>query len=193
MGHGRRFHDARVERNTAQQRYLNGIAQARKLSLPKVSPECRIGSWEVRHLLTRVAENRHPTRMSILNIENWVLARVLDDFGEIEIEHRVVLAVQHIETNGVAADLIYHLSQGDEFACPFRHLYRLASSQQADELHKFHVQFGFATADRIDRGLHALDVAAMIGAPNVDEIQKSTVNFRSVIGNVGREIRVAAI
>src|SRR5262245_57570632 len=131
--------------------------------------------------------------MSILNIEDWILAGVLDDFGKIEVENRVVLAVQHIETNCVAAHFIHHLSQGDKFARTFRHLYRLASAQQADELHKFYVQYGLAGADSTDRGLHALDVAAVIGTPNVDEIEKSTVNFRSVIGDVGCKICVAAI
>ena len=60
-------------------------------------------------------------------------------------------------------------------------------------MYELHIQFGFAAADRFDSGLHALDVATMIGAPYVDEIRKSTVDFRSVIGNVGGKIGVTAI
>src|SRR4249919_2021546 len=111
MGHSCGFYDSRIQRDTAQQGDLAAITQAIQWCLPEVSPAGRGGRGKVRHLLTRVAEHGHPTRMSILHVEDWILARVFYDLCEIEIERRVVLSVQHVEANGVAADLIHHLSQ----------------------------------------------------------------------------------
>ena len=49
--------------------------------------------------------------MAVLDVEHRIVARLLDHLGEVEIEHRVVLAVEHHEAHGVAADLIHDLAQ----------------------------------------------------------------------------------
>ena len=50
--------------------------------------------------------------MRVLHIEHRIVLRLLDHLGEIEIEHGVVLAIEHHEAHGVAADLVDHLAQG---------------------------------------------------------------------------------
>ena len=52
--------------------------------------------------------------VAVLDVEHRIVARLLDHLGEVEIEHRVVLAVEHHEADGVAADLVHHLAQRDE-------------------------------------------------------------------------------
>ena len=47
--------------------------------------------------------------------------------------------------------------------------------------------------DGLDRGLHALDVAAVIGAPDVDEVAKAAIELVFVIGDVGGEIGIGAV
>ena len=50
-----------------------------------------------------------------------------------------------------------------------------------------------AAADRLHRRLHALDVAAMVGAPHVDHVAEAALELVAVIGDVGGEIGVAAV
>ena len=45
----------------------------------------------------------------------------------------------------------------------------------------------------LNRRLHTLDVAAVIGAPHIDHRQKAAVDLVLVIGNIGGKIRVAAV
>ena len=56
--------------------------------------------------------------MAILNIENRIVARMLDHLGEVEIEDGVILAVEHIEAHGVAPDFVHHFAQRDELPRP---------------------------------------------------------------------------
>ena len=48
-------------------------------------------------------------------------------------------------------------------------------------------------AHRFHRRLHALDVAAVVGAPDVDQVAEAAVELGFVIGDVGGEISVAAV
>ena len=91
------------------------------------------------------------------------------------------------------ADLVDHLAQRDEIAGALRHLHRLAVAQQLHQLHDLDVERRLARGDRLDRRLHALDVAAVIGAPDVDQVAKAAVELVLVIGDVGGEIGVAAV
>ena len=49
------------------------------------------------------------------------------------------------------------------------------------------------SGDRLHRRLHPLDVAAVIGAPDVDHRGKAALELRAVIGDVGGEIGVGAV
>ncbi len=131
--------------------------------------------------------------MAVLDIEHRVVLGLLDHLGEIEIQHRVVLAEQHHEAHGVGADLVDHLAERNEIAGALRHLHRFAVAQQLDELDDLDVERALAAGDRRDRRLHALDIAAVIGAPDVDHVDEAAVELGLVVGDVGGEIRVAAV
>src|SRR4029079_14368377 len=48
-------------------------------------------------------------------------------------------------------------------------------------------------ADALPRRLHALDVAAVVGAEHVDHVEEAAIDLVLVIGDVGREIGIAAV
>ena len=98
--------------------------------------------------VARVAKHRLAARVTVLDIEDRVIAGLLDDLGEIEIEHRVVLAKQHHEADGVAPDFIHDLAKGHELPCPLRHFDRLAGAQQLHKLDDLDVEIGLAVAQR---------------------------------------------
>ena len=80
--------------------------------------------------------------MAVLDVEDRVVAGLLDHLGKIEIEHRVVLAVEHHEAHGVAADLIHDFTQRHELPCPLGHFHRLAAAQELHQLHDLDVEIG---------------------------------------------------
>src|SRR5579872_582572 len=131
--------------------------------------------------------------VSVLNVEDRVVPRLLDHLGKIEIKDRVVLPVEHHEADGILADFVDHLAQGDEIAGALGHLYGFAVTQESHELDDLHVQAGLPGRHRLDRRLDALDVAAMVGAPDIDQIAEAAIELVLVIGDVGGEISVAAI
>src|ERR1700704_5478249 len=106
--------------------------------------------------------------MGVLNVEDRVVPRLLGDLGEIEIERCVVLPVEHHETNGASAHLVYDLPQRDERPGTFGHLDRLASAKQANELTNLDVEMPLAPGEGRNSRFHPLDMAAMVGAEHVD-------------------------
>src|SRR5207302_130783 len=56
------------------------------------------------------------------------------------------------------------------------------------ELDDFHVELGLAAAHGLHGGLHPLDVAAMIGPPNVDHAPKSAIELGAMIGDIRGKI-----
>ena len=93
--------------------------------------------------------------MAVLDIENGIVARLLDHLGEVEIEHRIVLAEQHHEADGVPPDFIHNFTKRHELPCPLRHFDRLARPQQLHELDELDVELGAA------RSLRAATAACM--------------------------------
>ena len=59
--------------------------------------------------------------------------------------------------------------------------------------HTLMSRLGLAVRERRDGGLHARDVAGVIGAEHVDEVQEAARQLVVVIGHVGGEIGVAAV
>ncbi len=118
---------------------------------------------------------------------------MFDNLGQIEIKDRVVLSIKHVEADGVAPDFIDHLTQGDEFPSAFRHFNWFAGAQQPDQLHELYIKVSWSCAQRFDRRLHAPDIAAVVSAPDVDQVPKTAVQFRLVIGNVSGEVRIGPV
>src|SRR5262252_1070329 len=112
---------------------------------------------------------------------------MLDDLCKIEIEHCVIFPVEHVEPHGIAPDLVDHLAQGYEFAGTLRHLHRLTGAQKAYQLHELYIEIGCSAAQRFDGRLHTLDVASVIGPPNVDQVTEAAIEFRFVISDVSRK------
>src|SRR4029078_12391269 len=106
--------------------------------------------------------------MGVLNVEHRIVARLLGDLDEIEVERRVVLPEKHHEANRPLAHFIHDLPERNERARSLRHLDRLAAAKQADELTELNVEIGLAAGQCCKRRLHALHMAAMVSAPHVD-------------------------
>src|SRR5262245_57419965 len=106
---------------------------------------------------------------------------MLDHLGEVEIEHRIVFAEKHVEANGVTADFVHDFAQGNELAGPLRHFHGFACAQQSHKLHQFYVQLGSAGTHGFDSRLHPFDVAAVVGPPDINQVQESADHLRSVI------------
>src|SRR5680860_1356206 len=128
--------------------------------------------------------------MGVLNIKHRVVPRLLGDFGEVEIERRVVFPIEYHEPNGACAHLVHDVPQGHEGPGTLGHFDRLTGAKQAHELTYLDVEIGLAAGERGDRGPHALDVAAMVGAPDIDHGVEAAPDLVEVIGDVGGEICV---
>jgi len=164
MGLGRTFDKTRPSSELFYQSKLGRVGQAM---------ECRIAQSLVRYIeigkgFKRQTGDGTTTGMGVLNIENRVIAGLFGHLGEIEIERRIILAGQHDKTHHILANLVDHLAQGDEGAGAFRHFYLLALVEQIDELADFDVETPLAAGYRGNSRLHALYIAAVIGAPDID-------------------------
>src|SRR5262249_14773957 len=99
------------------------------------------------------------------------------------------------EAHGVAADFLHDLAQCHELTGTLRHLYLLATAHELDELDDLDVELRLAgvAVERPDSRLHALDIAAVVGAPDVDHLVEAAIDLALVVGDVGGEIGVAAV
>src|SRR5262249_19639383 len=107
--------------------------------------------------------------MGILDVEHRIVARVLDDLCAGEIRHSVVLALHHPEADGDAPALADALTKRPELPRPLRNLDWPAAAQQPHEWDDLDVEVGLTAAHGPHRRSHALDVAAVVGAPDVDQ------------------------
>src|SRR5712675_1337301 len=89
-----------IERQPPQQVEFRSVSQTVQR---RACQESRPGTgflWQFGDHLPGVTEYRVAARVAILDVKYRVLARLLDHLGEIEIEHGVVLAVEHHESDG---------------------------------------------------------------------------------------------
>ena len=63
-------------------------------------------------------------------------------------------------------------------------------AEQLDELDDLDVEHGLAGGHGLDRCFDAFDIAAVIGAPDIDEVMKPAIEFVLVVGDVGSEIGI---
>ncbi len=126
--------------------------------------------------------------MGVLHVPDRVVLRLFQHLVEIEVQRRVVLPRQHDKAGHVGARLFHHVAQGDKGPCPLRHLEGLAVLEELDQLDELDLQGHPAFGQRRDSRLHALDIAAMIRAPDVDQEVETAFDLVVVIGDVGGEI-----
>ena len=126
--------------------------------------------------------------MGVLHVEHRVLARLLHDLGVVEIQRRVVLAGEHDEAHHVLADFVDEVAERHKRPGALGHLHRFAVVEHPDHLAELDVELAFAVGERLQGGLHALDVAAVVGAPDVDQVLEAAVHLVLVVGDVAGEI-----
>ena len=141
MAERARFDKPRIARQLAQDGDFPCILQplegcSRKHALPL--SRARQSGKE----LARIAQHRTAARMPVLHVKDRVIARLLDDLEQVEIEHSIIAAVEHHEANGVAADFIHDLTQGHEVTGTLRHFHRLAGPQELHQLDDLDVEIG---------------------------------------------------
>src|SRR6476659_6226182 len=118
VGQGSSLDEAWIERQPPYQREFAGIVEpVERCSCEGCRPR-RSLVGEVRDNLPRVAEDGSATRVTVLDIEDRVVARLLDHLGKVKSQHRVVRAIQHHEADRVLADLINDFTQRYELPCP---------------------------------------------------------------------------
>ena len=71
------------------------------------------------------------------------------------------------------------------------HLHPLAALGEVDELHDHELEPLGLAAERLPDRLHALDVAVVVGAPDVDRAVVAACELVQVVGDVGGEVGVA--
>ena len=129
--------------------------------------------------------------VSVLHIVHRVGVVALLDGLDIEVDHLIGALGDERVASGVGADLVDELLQGHHGALALGHTDGLAVAQQIDELAQQNLKLaGIAksVADTAD----ALDVAVVVGAPDVDDVVDA-LELIPVIGNVGGEVGVLAI
>ena len=114
--------------------------------------------------LARLAQDRGDPRVRVLHVVDRVLGRLLAREVEVEVDRRVVRALQHEEARRVDADLVDQLVERDELAAALGHRRALAALDEVDELQHRDLERVGIGAERRHRRLHARDVAVMVGA-----------------------------
>ena len=91
------------------------------------------------------------------------------------------------------ADLIDQVAQSDEIAQPLAHLERFAVLIKPHHLRQLDIKRHLAIAERRNGRLHPFDIAAMIGAEDIDQCVKAPRDLVIVIGNIRRKVGPAAV
>src|SRR3546814_18945385 len=82
---------------------------------------------------------------------------------------------------------------GDEGARSLGHLHQLAAALQVHKLADLHVQRALALGERLHAGGHALHVAAVVGAPDVDHQREAAAELVEVVGHVAGKVGPRAV
>src|SRR4051812_22511469 len=108
MGLRRGFDEAWIKRQSSHQRLFTRVIEPLQWRRSEELRPLR-ARRQVREHLQRVAEDGMPARMAILNVEYRIVAGLFDDLGQVEIEDRVVLPVEHHEPHRITPDLVHNL------------------------------------------------------------------------------------
>src|SRR5579862_2879788 len=104
MGRRGGLDEAWIKGKPPHQRKIARVVEPIERGLTKKAPTGGGLGRQLREDLARIAEDRLGARMAVLRIEDRVVAGLLDHLGKIELEHRIVLAKQHHEPDGVTSD-----------------------------------------------------------------------------------------
>ena len=129
--------------------------------------------------------------MRILHVIHGVRVVLALNGLDVEIDHLVIGLCHERVTRSVGTDLLKQLIEGDHSALALAHAHRCAVAQEVDELAEHDLELIGVTKGLAD-GLDALDVAVVIGTPQVDDMIH-TLELVPVIGNVGGKVGVLAV
>ena len=129
--------------------------------------------------------------MSVLHVVDRVGVVLLLDLLDIEVDGLVGGAADERIAGGVDAGLVDQLLEADHGAAALGHAHRLAVAQQVDKLAQQDLVLA-RVAHGVGDGLHALDVAVVVGTPNVDLVIDD-LELLPAVGHVGGEVGVLAI
>ena len=139
-------------------------------------------------LLQGLPFNAAQAGMGVLDIKNRIFLALF--FSEIEIELDQVVGLAHEEekTQGIGADLVDQLIDGDKGGFAGRHLHLLAFAEQGDELVKNHGDPGIVIAERPDPGHHIGHGGDVVGAENIDHPVIAALEFIAMVGDVRQPV-----
>ena len=129
--------------------------------------------------------------VSVLHVVHRVGVVALLNCLDVEVDHLVGALGDERIAGGVRADLVDELLQGHHGALALGHTDGLAVAQQVDELAQQNLELAGVTESVADAA-DALDVAVVVGAPDVDDVVDA-LELVPVIGNVGGEVGVLAV
>ena len=131
--------------------------------------------------------------MSVLDVVHRVFIALA--FGQIEVEIQVLIGfAQGVEeTAGIIAHFAAQFAQGDKFARAGGHRCLLAVAVEHRELHQGHLQLVGGQVECLDGAGDAGNVAVVVGAPDIDDLVETTLEFVEMVGDVGGEIGVQAV
>ena len=176
---GCREHDEREARQLEDQRLL--VLLQRDLGHLR-------GRLLARPLLER-AQDAADARVRVLDVVDGVLARLLHDELEVDVEGRVVRARHHREARRVDADGLDQVVDRDDRPLALGHALLLAALEQVHELPDDELEpLGVVRRQGGEGRLHARHVAVVVGAPDVDQVLPAAVGLVAVVGDVGEEV-----
>ena len=129
--------------------------------------------------------------VSVLHVVHRVGVVALLNGLDVEVDHLVGALGDERVAGGVRADLVDELLQGHHGALALGHTDGLAVAQQVDELAQQNLELA-GVAQSVADAADALDVAVVVGAPDVDDVVDA-LELVPVIGDVGGEVGVLTV
>ena len=131
--------------------------------------------------------------MGVLHVVDGVVLRAGARQLEVEVERRVVAALQHEEAGRVGADVVDQLVEAHELALALRHPCPLAPLHHVHQLHDRRLEAIGVAAERGDRRLHPRHVAVVVGAQRVDQALGAALELVAVVRDVAGEVGGGAV
>ena len=129
--------------------------------------------------------------MRILAVIHRILRALLH--GQVEIEFHLGARLTQIKekTSRINGDIVEQVGQRNGLTRPLGHAHHLATADEPHKLHQDDIQAGGINPDRLQRALHAGDVAMMICPPDIDGLivaafHKLIAVIGDVCGKIGR-------
>ena len=129
--------------------------------------------------------------MCILNVVHGVGVVLLLRLLDVEVDHLVARLRDEGVARRVGTHLLEQLREGDHGSLALGHANGNAVAQEVDELSEKHLELT-GVAERVTRGFYALDVAMVVGTPDVDHVV-DTLELVPVVGDVGGEVGVLPV